>query len=58
MRINWPCADGYVNYMLQGGGVAGSTRALFQWMEEDGFDVTELQAIEWETMGYGGSLPR
>ena len=57
VRINWPCADGYVNYMLQGGGVAPSTRALFQWMEEDGFDVSELQAFEWETMGYGRITP-
>lgn len=57
VRINWPCADGYVNYMLQGGGVAPSTRALFQWMEEDGFDVTELQAFEWESMGYGRITP-
>ena len=57
VRINWPCADGYVNYMLQGGGVAPSTRALFQWMDEDGFDVAELQAFEWETMGYGRITP-
>ena len=57
VRINWPCADGYVNYMLQGGGVAPSTRSLFQWMEEDGFDVTQLQAFEWETMGYGRITP-
>ena len=57
VRINWPCADGYVNYMLQGGGVAPSTRNLFQWMEEDGFDVAELQAFDWETMGYGRITP-
>ena len=57
VRINWPCADGYVNYMLQGGGVAPSTRNLFQWMEEDGFEVTDLQAFEWETMGYGRITP-
>ena len=57
VRINWPCVDGYVNYMLQGGGVAPSTRALFQWMEDDGFDVTALQAFEWETMGYGRITP-
>ena len=57
VRINGPCADGYVNYMLQGGGVAPSTRALFQWMEEDGFNVAELQAFEWETMGYGRITP-
>jgi crotonobetainyl-CoA:carnitine CoA-transferase CaiB-like acyl-CoA transferase len=57
VRINWPCADGYVNYMLQGGGVAPSTRALFQWMEEDGFEVGELQAFNWEEMGYGRITP-
>ena len=57
VRINWPCADGFVNYMLQGGGVAPSTRALFEWMEEDGFDVAELQAFEWESMGYGRITP-
>ena len=57
VRINWPCADGYVNYMLQGGGVAASTRALFHWMEEDGFDVAQLQAVEWENMGYGRITP-
>ena len=57
VRINWPCADGYVNYMLQGGGVASSTRNLFQWMEDDGLDVTALQAYDWENMGYGGITP-
>jgi crotonobetainyl-CoA:carnitine CoA-transferase CaiB-like acyl-CoA transferase len=57
VRINWPCADGYVNYMLQGGNVSPSTRALFQWMEEDGIDVTALQAFDWESMGYGRITP-
>ena len=57
VRINWPCADGYVNYMLQGGGVAHSTRALFNWMEEDGFEVSELNAFDWENMGYGRITP-
>ena len=57
VRINWPCADGYVNYMLQGGNVSASTRALFEWMEEDGFDVSDLQAFDWETMGYGRITP-
>ena len=54
VRINWPCKDGYVNYMLQGGSVAASTRALFDWMEEDGIEVQDLQAVEWEALGYGG----
>ena len=57
VRINWPCKDGYVNYMLQGGSVAGSTRALFDWMAEDGMEVAHLQAVDWENMGYGGITP-
>ncbi len=57
VRINWPCQDGYVNYMVQGGGVAYSTRALLAWMQEDRFDVTELEAINWEEMGYGAITP-
>ena len=57
VRINWPCGDGYVNYMVQGGSVAYSTRALLDWMQEDGFDTTELDAIDWEEMGYGAITP-
>ena len=57
VRINWPCKDGYVNYMVQGGGVAYSTRALLAWMQEDHFNVTELEAIDWEEMGYGAITP-
>ena len=53
VRINWPCKDGYVNYMLQGGGVATSTRALFDWMAEDGMDVEAFQSVKWEELGYG-----
>ena len=57
VRINWPCKDGYVNYMVQGGSVAYSTRALLDWMKEDGFDVTELDAVGWEDLGYGAVTP-
>ncbi len=57
VRINWPCKDGYVNYMVQGGSVAYSTRALLAWMQEDGFEVTGLEAIDWEEMGYGAITP-
>ena len=57
VRVNWPCKDGYVNYMVQGGGVAYSTRALLAWMREDRFNVTELEAIDWEQMGYGAITP-
>jgi crotonobetainyl-CoA:carnitine CoA-transferase CaiB-like acyl-CoA transferase len=57
VRINWPCKDGYVNYMVQGGSVAYSTRALLGWMGEDGFDTADLNAIDWEEMGYGAITP-
>jgi len=57
VRINWPCEDGYVNYMVQGGSVAYSTRALLAWMKEDGFEVTGLEAIDWEEIGYGAITP-
>ena len=57
VRINWPCKDGHVNYMVQGGSVSYSTRALLGWMGEDGFDTTDLDAIDWEKMGYGAISP-
>ena len=54
-RANWRCKDGYVNYMLQGGGpgVARSTRALLEWMDEEGMGDEELKAVDWEHLGYG-----
>ena len=57
VRINWPCKDGYVNYMVQGGTVAYSTRALLAWMKDDRFDTSDLDAIDWEKMGYGAITP-
>ena len=57
VRINWPCKDGYVNYMVQGGTVAYSTRALLDWAKEDGFDTLALDEIEWEELGYGAVTP-
>ena len=57
VRINWPCKDGYVNYMVQGGGVSYSTRALLAWAKEDGLEVAELEAVNWEEMGYGAISP-
>lgn len=55
VRINWRCKDGHVNYMLQGGGpgVAKSTRALLEWMDEEGMGDKELNAVNWEELGYG-----
>jgi crotonobetainyl-CoA:carnitine CoA-transferase CaiB-like acyl-CoA transferase len=54
-RTNWRCKDGYVNYMLQGGGpgVSRSTRALLEWMDEEGMGDEDLKAVDWESLGYG-----
>ena len=55
VRVNWRCKDGHVNYMLQGGGpgVARSTRALLNWMDEEGMGNEDLNAVNWEELGYG-----
>ena len=59
VRINWRCKDGYVNYMPQGGGpgVARSTRALLDWMDEEGMGDEDLKAVNWEELGYGQVRP-
>ena len=54
-RINWPCKDGYVNFQ-PGGGTAGSARsvrALLEWMTDEGMGSPELDAVNWEELGYG-----
>ena len=43
--------------MVQGGTVAYSTRALLDWAKEDGLDTAELDAIDWEELGYGAVTP-
>ena len=53
VRVNWPCKDGYINYMLQGGTVAQTTRALLKWMDDEGMGDEYLNSVTWEDMGYG-----
>ena len=53
VRINWPCKDGYINFMIQGGSAAPSTRALLQWLDEEGMGDQYLNSINWEELGYG-----
>ncbi len=54
-RINWPCRDGYVNFQPGGGtaGAARSVRSLLAWMTEEGMGSSELDAVNWEELGYG-----
>ncbi len=47
-RMIWPCKDGFITYMLMGGGQAGSQlsmRNLAAFMEREGFD--ELRHVDW-----------
>jgi crotonobetainyl-CoA:carnitine CoA-transferase CaiB-like acyl-CoA transferase len=53
VRINWPCKDGYLNFMIQGGTAAPSTRALLKWLDEEGMGDEYLSSINWEELGYG-----
>lgn len=53
VRVNWPCKDGYINYVVQGGPLAPSTRALLSWLEEEGMGDDFLNNVNWEDLGYG-----
>jgi crotonobetainyl-CoA:carnitine CoA-transferase CaiB-like acyl-CoA transferase len=55
VRVNWRCKDGYVNFMPGGGGAgsARSVRALLAWMREAGMPNADLEAVQWEDLGYG-----
>ena len=54
-RVTWQCLDGYVNFMPSGGaaGQVRSIRSLLEWMDEEGMGDKELEAVNWENMGYG-----
>jgi benzylsuccinate CoA-transferase BbsE subunit len=48
-RIIWPCKDGYVFWILNGGPLgAPANQALSQWIEEDGIDNPLKQVANWE----------
>ncbi len=54
-RINWPCKDGFVNFQ-PGGGTAGAARSvssMLAWMTEEGMGSADLDAVNWEELGYG-----
>ena len=53
VRINWSCKDGYINFMIQGGSAAPSTRALLRWLDEEDMGDEYLSSINWEELGYG-----
>lgn len=47
-RVFWPCSDGYINFILYGGGAGRRTNEqLVAWMRERGFDLGPLADIDW-----------
>jgi crotonobetainyl-CoA:carnitine CoA-transferase CaiB-like acyl-CoA transferase len=54
MRVNWECADGYINFIQPGGVVGGrNMAALCAWMDEEGFGVPLLSATDFGSIGFG-----
>ncbi len=48
-RNVWPCADGYVAFAIQGGGIGRHTgRQLVAWMRERGALGPAIGAVEWD----------
>ncbi len=49
-RNVWPCADGYVSFAIQGGGIGRHTgRQLAAWMREHGALGPAIDAIDWDS---------
>jgi crotonobetainyl-CoA:carnitine CoA-transferase CaiB-like acyl-CoA transferase len=54
MRVNWECADGYVNFIQPGGVVGGrNMAALCAWMDDEGFGVPLLSETDFGSIGFG-----
>jgi benzylsuccinate CoA-transferase BbsE subunit len=48
-RVFWPCADGYINFILYGGAAGRRTNErLVSWMSERGIAPGPLAAIAWD----------
>lgn len=48
-RAFWPCADGYLNFVLYGGPAGRRTNAqLVAWMRECGAELGDLAQIDWK----------
>lgn len=54
MRVNWECADGYVNFIQPGGIVGGrNMAALCEWMDHEGFGDPLLSGTDFAEIGFG-----
>lgn len=48
-RCNWACRDGYVHFLVMGGGRAGKVnRALVDWLDSEGMADDFLLSVDWE----------
>ena len=58
LRINWECADGYVNFIQPGGHTGGrSMTNLSNWMDEEGVGHPVLRETDWGEIGFGQLSP-
>ena len=58
LRINWECADGYVNFIQPGGHTGGrSMTNLSNWMDEEDVGHTVLRETDWGEIGFGQLSP-
>ena len=51
VRYLWPCKDGFITWRIFGGGLGVKTRALVEWMEEEG-KAGELSRVKWTEVDY------
>ena len=48
----WPCKDGYIMWVFQGGATGQSRNVpLVEWMDEEGMANDFLKEFDWETFG-------
>ncbi len=58
LRINWECADGYVNFIQPGGHTGGrSMTNLSNWMDHEGMGHSVLRETDWGEIGFGQLSP-
>jgi len=49
-RAFWPCADGYLNFVLYGGPAGRRTSTqLVHWMRERGAELGVLESVDWKS---------
>ena len=54
LRINWECADGYINFIQPGGHTGGlSMQNLSKWMDEKQMGAEVLRTTPWGEIGFG-----